>query len=365
MPAKIKFTEEEKDEIIRLYLYEGYTTLSLEKLLGISDATILRNLNAWGIDTSRETRCNINLNKHQIEEIISLYKRKYSAYKIANKFGVSNVFILKVLREHGINTDRSNYNINYSQDEQTEIIRLYVDEGLSTIKIAKLFNTNARMIHTRLNQWGVDTSPVRYSMNHNFFNVIDTERKAFWLNFIATDGNVGQRTGANRISISLQLRDINHLQKFLDDIESDHVIRKREHKNHALIEVYSSQMATDLAKYGVVPRKSLILKPYYDIDPALARHYWRAAIDGDGCLTISKGYPRIILYGTWAMCNEFRLWTQQFVNSTAKILPRKSIYSYGITGSKAIPIIRELYVGAEVYLDRKYERAMEYLAKWG
>jgi hypothetical protein len=41
------------------------------------------------------------------------------------------------------------------------------------------------------------------------------------------------------------------------------------------------------------------------------------------------------------------------------------IYTYKVKGSGCIPIIYELYHNAEVYLDRKYERAMKILKDAG
>jgi hypothetical protein len=247
---------------------------------------------------------------------------------------------------------------------------MYVEDGMSTAEIAKIFNTNRHLIHKRLNQWEISTERPHYNVNHDFFNIIDTEEKAYWLNMLATDGNVGRGRKARRLSMTLQLTDIDHLRKFLDDIESDHKIYIRETevngkiRRGATVEIYSAQLVNDLFRYGVVPVKSLILEPYYDISSYLEKHYWRGGIDGDGYLTLSKNLPRIGFSGSWWMCNAFRLWTQKFVVSTAQLVKRKSIFEFSLSGSKAIPIIKELYVGAEVYLDRKYELAMNYLEQW-
>jgi hypothetical protein len=124
-------------------------------------------------------------------------------------------------------------------------------------------------------------------------------------------------------------------------------------------------MVEDLISCGVVPAKSLILKPCLNLPIHLIKHYWRGFVDGDGTIGFNNPYPVIGLCGTYAVCEAFRGWCLQFVDSKAMVRKSGNIYYYGLSGSKAIPIIRELYEGATVYLDRKYEKAMEILEKFG
>ena len=58
--------------------------------------------------------------------------------------------------------------------------------------------------------------------NHNFFDVIDTEEKAYWLGFLMADGHINDRAncGALQLHIHLSKKDYNHLKKFHSHINS-------------------------------------------------------------------------------------------------------------------------------------------------
>ena len=69
-----------------------------------------------------------------------------------------------------------------------------------------------------------------YSLDENYFKVIDTEDKAYWLGFLYADGSItrfyktDKKTGEKVIrSLSLELGlqsgDKHHLEKFLESIK--------------------------------------------------------------------------------------------------------------------------------------------------
>ena len=52
-----------------------------------------------------------------------------------------------------------------------------------------------------------------YKYNENFFEKIDSPRKAYWLGFLYADGCIASGKRSD-IELSLQLSDKEHLQKF-------------------------------------------------------------------------------------------------------------------------------------------------------
>src|SRR4051812_9808472 len=119
----------------------------------------------------------------------------------------------------------------------------------------------------------------KHFFNESYFNSIDTEDKAYWLGFIAADGNV-QFTAKNKcLSIGLKFSDKTHLEKFALCLNYNGPISTN--RTIAKITLYSAQLTKDLATHGILPRKSFNVKPWSG-SPYLLKHYWRGVFDGDG-----------------------------------------------------------------------------------
>jgi hypothetical protein len=132
----------------------------------------------------------------------------------------------------------------------------------------------------------------RYECNHAYFDDIQTEGQAYWLGFLAADGTITERNGGN-IILSLAPRDRDHVTRFAGALSSNHPIHDRNYRtcSFVAISIASPQMTSDLARYGVTPRKTATLT-FPDLPPDLERHYIRSYVDGDGGFTISRsGFP--------------------------------------------------------------------------
>jgi hypothetical protein len=117
--------------------------------------------------------------------------------------------------------------------------------------------------------------------------VIDTEEKAYWLGFLTADGciTIGKKTqDSPRLSLHLAKQDYEHIVKFKQALQATQAVSMNEQSCHFVI--CSTEMAADLARHGIQPRKTFSTKPA-QIAPELEKHYWRGVLDGDGY--ISKG----------------------------------------------------------------------------
>ena len=137
----------------------------------------------------------------------------------------------------------------------------------------------------------------KYSIDENYFEVIDSEDKAYFLGFIYADGCVYERKKGNSIerslSIKLNERDVEILEAFKFYSKSNHSIAKSTvitngtTSNIAAIQIYSSKIFLDLLNKGCFPNKTCKIKfPDTDIVPSeLIPHFIRGYFDGDGCIT--------------------------------------------------------------------------------
>ena len=144
----------------------------------------------------------------------------------------------------------------------------------------------------------------RKTCQRNFFNIIDTEEKAYWLGFFFADGYIsfseanfkkGQLATTYCVGIKLNWSDRDHLKKFNKSINGNYKVFKetthpdgfrKQTTEAAKILVYSQQMYNDLNKF--FDRDKTYTAKCPDIPENLMRHFIRGYFDGDGCFTLTE-----------------------------------------------------------------------------
>ena len=226
----------------------------------------------------------------------------------------------------------------------------------------------------------------KYNFNHDFFNHIDTEKKAYWLGFIMADAYISSKD--SQFKLSLARRDKGHLQKFLNDLESDYVIKDYDNHSNLTNKVHpmskvvitSIRFHSTLITKGVLPQKTgNEQKP--NIPLSFYKDFVRGYFDGDG--TISCGVrDRSRVYKTQTTYSK-KIWSSGSILGGEIFLKGMSDFFYDELGIK--PTVRKksdyenvhqmsfsdgnlkiimdwFYEGATVYLDRKKEKYEEYLS---
>ncbi|MBO8228868.1 hypothetical protein HA150_08140 [Prochlorococcus marinus XMU1414] len=101
------------------------------------------------------------LNEDQKNELIKLYfVEKFSSSQLAKKYGVSGSSILKVIREKGFKPRSFSEALfvkknPFSEDQIKEIIKRYETDGETQIEIAKKLNTGQSQIGKILKRYGI------------------------------------------------------------------------------------------------------------------------------------------------------------------------------------------------------------------
>lgn len=123
----------------------------------------------------------------------------------------------------------------------------------------------------------------KYAVNEKYFEHIESADQAYWLGFMAADGNVKGNLYSFRIT--LHKRDKKHIKKFLRSIQSEAKVKIVQDK-FSYASVHSLKMCKDLVRHGIEPNKFSTVKPWQTDSHELLHHYWRGVIDGDGFLVI-------------------------------------------------------------------------------
>jgi len=185
--------------------------------------------------------------------------------------------------------------------------------------------------------------------NENFFETIDSEEKAYWLGFIAADGNLSSKRPLFRLTLAE--KDLNHIIKLKMCLNSKKTPFKIKNTSSYRITHYSKKMYNDLVNKGITPRKSLTLLPSRDISEDLIRHWVRGYFDGDGSVFIHKedNMIRFNIIGTKDVL-EFIL---KGSNIGLNIREVKNVYKIQSSSKKALSFLSYIYDNSTVYLDRK------------
>ena len=206
----------------------------------------------------------------------------------------------------------------------------------------------------------------QYKINHQAFKYVNKESQFYWIGFLMADGCIVEEKPISKIiSLKLQIQDIGHIKKFLKFLSSNSPIHiaVRKPNNGAYIRIYSNEIAADLLKCGITPRKSFTARASNHV--RFNKHFWRGMIDGDGCLSIRKQYkyPAISLCGSRDILNQFVHFVDKFLHiSHNKIKKCSGCYSTTYTSYKAVEIVKYLYGNCKIALDRKFKIAKRIMA---
>jgi hypothetical protein len=263
-----------------------------------------------------------------------------------------------------------------------DIVNLY-EQGLSLSKISKKFFINYQALKKLFKDNNIkirkgSSYARKYNINEHYFDIIDTEEKAYILGFIYADGN--NLFKLNRISIQLSQRDEDILKKISNIFYNKNIIKYRKKKNskgavftYAVLNLFSKHMSQKLADLGVVERKSHSITFPNWLNKDLYRHFIRGLIDGDGWIRLpnnNRDSPSVGLICTRSV-NDF---LQNYYLSELKI---KTYLSKAYKQDKDIMceilvknykqckiFLDWLYEDCNIYLQRKYDLYLNFLNKY-
>ena len=138
----------------------------------------------------------------------------------------------------------------------------------------------------------------KHFINENYFKTIETEKQAYILGFIYSDGCIEEHPSTSALTITQLEQDVDILKKIKEEMKSDYplssVIQKINDKLKFRFYAYSIKLCEDLVKLGATPRKSLTLKFPFFLEEKLVPHFIRGYFDGDGCVWNGKRKKMIV-----------------------------------------------------------------------
>lgn len=259
--------------------------------------------------------------------------------------------------------------MNYEKRNQQilDFVRTHSEE-----ETARFFNLSQSRIHQIVKSNGLKLKKSRINLSKlnldiDYFKEINTPKKAYWLGFICADGYIlGER------KLSIFVKDLEILEKFKKDINSEHKISTRSNFDSRTRKIYSEyclQIGNEIfVKYltkWVTHNKTDILE-FPEIEEKYYPYFIAGLFDGDGSVCIKKLKTKYTLATSLISTKEVLDYIQNLFLKKFNITPKKLrrvtenknnvwVVHWGITDS--FYILNYIYCDSpEIYLSRKYNR---------
>ena len=318
------------------------------------------------------------------QKICNLYKKNYRVMEIANILEISKGTVTRTLKKYNLYDERKNIS-RLNSDKITrniEIIKLYFEDKISMREIAKIKNIGHTTVNNIIKNFlekeviqypeeinNLKNQNIRYRkhiFNENFFELIDTEKKAYWLGFIYADGCLY----SNSLRIELQLKDIDLLKQFKQDIKAfDSEITINYDRQSCQIILNSKTNLENLFKNGCYVNKTFKIKfpTKEQVPDNLIHHFMRGYFDGDGCIYSRKnknGVNTFSVVGNFDFISGYKkkLFSLINKNNDVKLQKHFKMYILYLGGNKQLKkIYNFLYEDAKTFLSRKYDKCNKIL----
>ena len=182
-----------------------------------------------------------------------------------------------------------------------------------------------------------------YNLDDTFLSVINTERKAYLLGWIASYGYIRE----GEIIVKTHKKDIELLKHFREVI-CPQIPIKENIENMVTLSISSVQMANDVCRHLNIEHDTTAQFPELQ-DEQLKWDFTRGYFECSGSLHITKsGSPQVIIYGTSNMLE----YIKEFINIPCSIYSNHIKFNY----INSIDFLGRLYKDSNLYSSRKYEK---------
>lgn len=258
--------------------------------------------------------------------------------------------------------------------QKNECVNLY-KSGCSTPFLAKKYGVYSNAIRGILKRRNVvfrssSDAHKKYQINENFFDIIDTEEKAYILGLFYADGSNNIRRYKAYIMLVEQDKDI--LDKIKNIISPDKPLlyskRKNNNPNHQnryMFYIDNKHISIQLENLGCVTNKTFKLTFPEWLNPNLYNHFIRGYFDGDGHVGIYKKKINVSIVSTESFCNSLVNILNNLNIKTSKLYCRfpernNNTRSFHVSGDKnTILFLDWMYKDSTLYMNRKFNKYQE------
>lgn len=310
--------------------------------------------------------CGVNTTKHLSNLLMANKRGSIVSCGCMKGYNISQKLIGK----------ESHKKIHFTDEQNKNIIEQFHNR-VSLEVIGKQYGLSQPVIRKAVLNMGFIPQQRRSDLNESYFDVVDSETKAYWLGYLAADGTVrvreqvdkygNHKTHGNSIHLKLSTMDEEHLKKFRDEVcpnsvlkYSTSVVKTKKGNistsNNVVLNLYSNYLVSQIVDKGVGPRKTFTIgKP--NIEGKYIKHYIRGLFDGDGCVSIEDG--KRLNYKITTASENMNTFLSELFESLSINMVRRGINC--IIGRKedTMKFYNYIYDDATVWLERKKDKTIK------
>lgn len=376
-----KTTPEIDDKIVNSYRHNGLTIHQIKDELHIPYQRVRRVLLWHGLIKGEARGTEHRYPAQFRERLIKTYADEIvSVADLATRFNISYSSTRRILIDNGVIIRSGNQvrrGANRERDDM--IVAHYVNNGRSIRCTGRALHLNDSAVSRVVKRAGVYKSS-RYTYNQDYFGTVDSHEKAYILGFLITDGCNSEDIGV--VSLTLQKQDNHILEQITRRLSPDKPIgcRRVGKTEHCGVHLNCRKMSEDLARLGIVQRKTFKIK----IEDWMTGEYANSAIlgmmDGDGSFYHRARWPKgrltpdrswtFSFIGMRSVCEMMRDTFKRELGINATVTPHSryknnpdkplcTVRVYGNTQNKVL--MGWLYKDSPLYLKRKHDSYLEML----
>jgi len=257
-----------------------------------------------------------------------------------------------------------------SHREKTELFTKYETGKYTGADLTKYYNISSVAVNALLRRHGYKAKSQselqrKYNIDETFFDVIDTEEKAYFLGFLYADGY--NNTDRNSVTLSLK-EDDKEILEILNNILQPNKplqyvkIKSKNSTNQYRLVIANKHISQKLVELGCDKAKTYSLKfPSEEQVPKhLIRHFVRGYFDGDGWV----GEKAISIVSTLNFCNSLAEILKEKFGINCYIRARhpernNSIRMLELNNKSARTFLNWIYKDSNIHLQRKYNRYLK------
>ena len=323
-----KWTTEEVSLAKELY-QKGMKVSDIAPRVNHTDKAVFKKMQELKLTGSRR----VLWTDKDIEQLKDLFNRGLTYPEMAEIMGkfiraCQSRAVRLGLKKKECNVWLTNKRADFWTDTEVETLKKSIAAGLFMPDILKVINRSEKCIFNKMHELDlhfrekteIEKSNYRraYTVDDNYFENIDTQKRAYWLGWLITDGYILTKlntkrgvTNVNSIGLKLSEKDRYVLEDFKKDLNTDVSIKTIKSRkvieytnkitnktvcikggNQAELRFSSAKMVQDLEKFGIHQNKTYDVVFPKELDSKYYPGFIAGVISGDGCVDIKKNHNK-------------------------------------------------------------------------